>query len=215
MPSLRQDLKYGIRVLFKKPSFTAVVVLTLALSISATTVVFSVVNALLLRSLPYSNPDQLVNVWSVFKANNKAYASAGNFREWKERNTSFQNLAAYDLVKLNLTGGDRPESVDVSLVPANLFPLLGVQPVRGRGFQAEEEQAGNNRVAIISDGLWQRRFGADPGALGKTLLLDGDSYSVVGIMPPGFSFPEKIDVWLPLSFAPEELADRGYNHLID
>ena len=213
MPSLRQDLKYGIRVLFKKPSFTAVVVLTLALSISATTVVFSVVNALLLRSLPYSNPDQLVNVWSVFKTNNKAYASAANFREWKERNTSFQNLAAYDLVKLNLTGGDRPESVDVSLIPANLFPLLGVQPARGRGFQPEEEQPGN-RVAIISDGLWQRRFAADPSALGKTLLLDGDSYSIVGIMPPGFSFPEKIDVWLPLSFTPEELADRGYNHLI-
>jgi len=199
-------------MLSKKPSFTAVVILTLALSISATTVVFSVVNALLLRSLPYSNPDQLVNVWSVFKANNKAYASAGNFREWQERNQSFQTLAAYDSLKFNLTGGDRPEAVDVALVTANLFPLLGVQPVRGRGIQTEEEQPGN-KVAVLSDGLWQRRFGADAGVVGKQLVLDGDSYTVIGIMPQGFSFPEKTDVWLPLSFVPEELADRSYNHL--
>ena len=213
MPGLRQDLKYGIRMLFKKPGFTAVVVLTLALSISSTTVVFSVVNALLLRSLPYSNPDQLINVWSVFKSNNKAYASAGNFREWQERNQSFQHLAAYDLLKLNLTGGDRPEAIDVALVTANLFPLLGVQPVRGRVFQTEEEQPASNKVAVISDGLWQRRFGADAGVVGKSLVLDGDSYTIIGIMPPHFSFPEKIEVWLPLSFVPEELADRSYNHL--
>ena len=213
MSGLRQDLKYGIRMLFKKPAFTAVVVLTLALSISSTTVVFSVVNALLLRSLPYSNPDQLINVWSVFKSNNKAYASAANFREWQERNQSFQSLAAYDSLKLNLTGGDRPEAIDVALVTANLFPLLGVQPVRGRGFRTEEEQPATNKVAVISDGLWQRRFGADAGVVGKPLVLDGDSYTVIGIMPPRFSFPEKIDVWLPLSFVPEELADRGYNHL--
>ena len=213
MSGLRQDLKYGIRMLFKKPAFTAVVVLTLALSISSTTVVFSVVNALLLRSLPYSNPDQLINVWSVFKSNNKAYASAANFREWQERNQSFQSLAAYDSLKLNLTGGDRPEAIDVALVTANLFPLLGVQPVRGRGFRTEEEQPASNKVAVISDGLWQRRFGADAGVVGKPLVLDGDSYTVIGIMPPRFSFPEKIDVWLPLSFVPEELADRGYNHL--
>lgn len=213
MQGLGGDLRYGVRLLLKKPGFTAVVVLTLALSISATTVVFSVVNALLLRSLPYSNPAQLVNVWGVFKSNNKAYASAANFREWQQRNQSFQSLAAYDLLKFNLTGGDRPEAVDAALVTANLFPLLNVQPVRGRGFQAEEEQPANGHVAIISDGLWQRHFGADAGALGKTLLLDGDSYTVIGIMPKGFTFPEKIDVWLPLSFVPEELADRGYNHI--
>ena len=212
MPGLRQDLTYGIRMLFKKPTFTAVVVLTLALSISATTLVFSVVNALLLRSLPYSNPDQLINVWSVFKSNNKAYASAGNLREWQERNQSFQGLAAYDSLKFNLTGGDRPEAVDVAIVSANLFPLLNVQPIRGRGFQTEDEQPGA-KVAVISDGLWQRRFGAGGDVIGKQLMLDGDSYTVVGIMPPGFSFPEKSDVWLPLSFTPEELADRSYNHL--
>jgi len=198
MSGLRQDLKYGIRMLFKKPAFTAIVILTLALSISSTTVVFSVVNALLLRSLPYSNPDQLINVWSVFKSNNKAYASAANFREWQERNQSFQSLAAYDSLKLNLTGGDRPEAIDVALVTANLFPLLGVQPVRGRGFRTEEEQPASNKVAVISDGLWQRRFGADAGVVGKPLVLDGDSYTVIGIMPPRFSFPEKIDVWLPV-----------------
>ena len=214
MPGLKQDLRYGIRMFLKKPGFTAVVVLTLALSISATTVVFSVVNALLLRSLPYSNPDQLVNVWGVFKSNNRAHASAANFREWQERNHSFQGLAAYDTQKFNLTGGDRPEAVDAALISANLLPLLGVQPVHGRGFQAEEEQPANSHVAVISDGLWQRRFGADAGAIGKTLLLDGDKYNVIGIMPPGFSFPEKTDLWIPLSFVPEELADRSYNHLI-
>ena len=214
MPGLREDLKYGVRMLFKKPSFTAVVVLTLALSISASTVVFSVVNALLLRSLPYSNPEQLVNLWGVFKANNKAHHSAANFREWQERNKSFQALSAYDPLKFNLTGGDRPEAVDVAIVSANLMPLLGVQPVQGRGFQAEEEQPGKGQVAIISDGLFKRRFGSDAGVLGKPLMLDGDNYTVIGIMPPGFSYPEKSDVWIPLSFPPEELAMRGYNHLV-
>ncbi|HSE24266.1 MAG TPA: ABC transporter permease, partial [Pyrinomonadaceae bacterium] len=214
MPGIRQDLQYGVRMLFKKPSFTAVVVLTLAMSISATTIVFSIVNALLLNPLPYRNPDQLINVWGVFKSNNKAHASAANFRDWQERNNSFQSLAAYDMQKFNLTGGDRPQAVDAAIISANLLPLLGLQPARGRSFQGEDEQPANNHVAIISDGLWQRRFGADAGAIGKPLLLDGESYIVIGIMPPGFSFPEKIDLWLPLSFVPEELADRGYNHLI-
>ena len=213
MPNLQQDLKYGVRTLVKRPSFTAVVILTLALSICAITIVFSLVNALLLRSLPYSNPDQLVNVWSVFKSNNKAYASAANFREWQERNKSFQSLAAYDSLKSNLTGGDGPEAVDVALFTANMFPLLTVKPVQGRTFTTEEEQPGNNKVAIISDGLWQRRFGADASVIGKPMVLDGDNYTVIGIMPPNFSFPEKSDVWIPLSFVPEELADRGYHHL--
>lgn len=212
MQGLRQDLKYAARLLLKKPGFTAVVVLTLALSISASTVVFSVVNALLLRSLPYSKPDQLVMLWGVFKSNNKAYASAANFREWQAQNKSFQSLAAYDMLRYNLTGRSRPEAVEVGLVSANMFSLLGVQPAQGRSFQPEEEQPANNHVAVISDGLWQRHFGAD-AALGKPLLLDGESYTVVGIMPPGFSFPDKIDLWIPLTFLPEELADRGYNHL--
>jgi len=185
-----QDFRFGLRMLAKSPLFTVVVVITLALSLSATTVVFSVVNALLLRSLPYDNADQLVVLWSVFKSNNKAYASPGNFHEWQERNNSFQGLAAYDMLKLNLTGTDRPVVVEVSLVSANLFSLLGVQPARGRGFQLEEEQPGNNHVAVISDNLWQSRFGADPTVLGKTVQLDGDSYTVIGIMPPGFTYPE-------------------------
>jgi len=210
---LTQDLKHSIRMFSTRPGFTAVVVLTLAISISATTVVFSVVNALLLRSLPYSNPQQLVMLWGVFKSNNKAHASAANFRDWQQQNRSFQSLAAYDTQRMNLIA-DRPESVDAALVSANLFPLLGVPPVQGRGFQTEDEQPANNHVAIISEGLWQRRFGSDPAAIGKTLLLDGEGYQVVGVMPAGFSFPEKIDLWVPLTFVPEELADRSYNHLV-
>jgi putative ABC transport system permease protein len=212
--NLSQDFRFALRMMMKNPLFTVVVVVTLALSLSATTVVFSVVNALLLRSLPYNNADQLVMLWSVFKSNNKAYASVANFREWQERNNSFQSLAACDMLKLNLTGTDRPEVVDVALVSANLFSLLGVQPERGRSFQPEEEQPGNNHVVVISNSLWQSRFGADANVLGRTFQLDGDSYTVIGVMPPGFSYPEKIDLWLPLSFLPEELADRGYNHLL-
>jgi putative ABC transport system permease protein len=213
MAGLKQDLRYGVRMLFKRPSFTLVVVLTLAISIGANSVVFSVVNALLLRPLPYSQPEQLVVLWGVYRANDKAYASAANFHDWQEQNHVFQSLAAYDTQRFNLTGGDHPEAVDASLVSVNLFSLLGVQPLRGRSFQPEEAQPVSNHVAVISNGLWQRRFGSDPAAIGKTLMLDGESYSIIGIMPPGFSFPEKAELWLPLSFVPEELADRSYNHL--
>ncbi|HEX8174907.1 MAG TPA: ABC transporter permease [Pyrinomonadaceae bacterium] len=213
MAGLKQDLRYGVRMLSKRPSFTAIVVLTLAISIGANTVVFSVVNTLLLRSLPYSNPEQLVVLWGVYKTNNKAYASAANFRDWQERNHAFQSLAAYDTQRFNLTGGDRPEAVDAALVSANLFSLLGVPPAQGRNFQTQEEQPAGSHVAIISNGLWQRRFGSDPGAIGKTLVLDGEGYTIIGVMPQGFSFPEKAELWVPLTFVPEELADRSYNHL--
>jgi putative ABC transport system permease protein len=214
MTGLKQDLKYGMRMLSQRPGFSLVIVLTLAMSIGVNTVVFSVANALLLRSLPYANPEQLVVLWSVYRANNKAYASAANFRDWQQQNHVFQGLAAYDTQRFNVTGGDRPEALDAALVSANFFSLLGVLPVEGRSFQAEEEQPANNHVAIISNDLWQRRFGSNSGAIGKTLVLDGESYSIVGIMPPGFGFPEKVELWLPLTFVPEELADRGYNHLV-
>jgi len=213
METLLQDVRYGVRTLLKKPAFTLIVVLTLALGIGANSAIFSVVNALLLRPLPYSDPDRLVVVWSVYRTNDKAYASAANFRDWKEQSQAFERLAAYDTGRFNLGGGDKPEALDGALVSADLFPVLGVRPVLGELLRSEEEQPGQNRVALISNGLWQRRFGADKNVLGQTLTLDGDTYTVKGVMPASFNFPEKAELWIPLSFSPDEVNDRSYNHL--
>lgn len=213
METLLQDVRYSVRTLLKKPAFTAIVILTLALGIGANSAIFSVLNTLLLRPLPYSDPDRLVVVWSVYRTNDKAYASAANFHDWKEQSQTFERLAAYDTERFNVGGGDQPEAVDGALVSADLFPLLGVKPVLGEPLRPEQEQQGQNRVALISNGLWLRRFGADKNVLGKTLTLDGNSYTVSGVMPANFNFPEKAELWIPLSFTPDEVKDRSYNHL--
>lgn len=213
METLLQDVRYSVRTLLKKPGFTFIVVLTLALGIGANSAIFSIVNALLLRPLPYHDPDRLVVVWSVYGTNDKAYASAANYRDWKEQSQAFEHLAAYDTGRFNLGGGVQPEAIDGALVSADLFPVLGVKPILGDLLRPEEEQRGQNRVALISNGLWQRRFGADKNVLGKTLTLDGDSYTVLGVMPANFNFPEKAELWIPLSFSPDEMNDRSYNHL--
>jgi len=213
METFLQDVRYSVRTLLKKPAFACIVILTLALGIGANSAIFSVVNALLLRPLPYSDPDRLVVVWSVYRTNDKAYASAANFRDWKEQSQAFEHLAAYDTGRFNLGGGGQPEALDGALVSADLFPVLGVKPALGDLLRPEQEQPGQDRVALISNGLWLRRFGADKNVLGKTLTLDGNTYTVSGVMPANFNFPEKAELWIPLSFGPDEVNDRSYNHL--
>jgi putative ABC transport system permease protein len=211
-----QDLQYGFRMLVKNPGFTIVAVLALALGIGANSAIFSVVNTVLLRPLPYKNPDQLMMVWEEaahfgFPRNTP---SPANFLDWRAQNTVFQAMAAMAPSSFNLTGNGEPERFDGRRVSADLFPLLGVEPQLGRVFLPEEDRPGRGRAVIVSYGLWQRRFAADPGIIGKPLTLNGESYTVVGVMPRGFQLPSfKDQLWVPLAFDSKEAASRGNHYL--
>jgi putative ABC transport system permease protein len=211
-----QDLRYGARTLLKNPGFALVAVFTLSLGIGANTAIFSVVNATLLRPLPYSEPERLVQVWETKPRANRwsDWVSYPDFRDWREQNTVFDEIGACRKLTFNLTGGDSPESLPGAYVSASLFTVLGVKPILGRTFLAEEDQPGANRVAVISHGLWQRRFGSDPGLIGKTIQVDGETHIVVGIMPPDFKFHWlkmergwESEIWVPPG-PPSELQDR-------
>jgi putative ABC transport system permease protein len=206
MGSLLQDLGYGWRMLAKRPGFTLTVILCLALGIGANTATFSVVNAVLLRPLPYPDPDRLVMVREVYRAageESESTASAASFLAWKERGRLFADLAAIVHRNYSLTGGDgAPEHLQGARVSPSLFALLGVRPQRGRLFTAEEDRPGAPFAAVVSDGLWHRRFGADPDLIGKTFNLNGAPFTVVGILPPGFQFPDGADVWASIQIDP-------------
>jgi len=204
MHSFWQDLRYGARMLLKNPGFTLIAVLTLALGIGANTAIFSVINGVLLGSLPYPHPEQLAMVWCDNKRQGipDDITSYPNFVDWRDRNKTFQGMAGVTDDTYDLTGRGEPEEIRAASVSPNFFQLLGVSPVRGRSFTAEEEQPGRDRIAILSYSLWQRHFGGDPDILNKTISLSGEPNVVVGIMPPGFQFPEKTELWKPL--APDE-----------
>src|SRR5262245_47439932 len=215
--ALWQDLRFGARMLLKKPGFTLIAVLTLSLGIGANTAIFSVVNAVLLSPLPYRAPDRLAQVWEHNRPKNKPHGSVApaNFLDWKEQNRSFEGMAAYDIFpSFNLTGAGEPERVQAARVSAGLFPLLGVGAVVGRTFIDEEERRGRHQVALVSNGLWQRRFGSDPGLVGRTLSLNDRSFTVVGILPPDFRFlPEEYEIFIPLVLDGWEATARGTHPL--
>jgi putative ABC transport system permease protein len=193
-----QDLRYGLRMLRRNPGFTLVALLTLALGIGANTAIFSVVNAVLLRSLPYREPDQLVLV-SYYRTNvGRDFAFGESFLVWRNQARSFDRITAYNFDTAVLTGGGEPERLTVGGVSSDLFATLGVAPSLGRAFTPEEDTAGGAPVVVLSDSLWRRRFGGDPQVIGRALTLDGKSRTVIGIMAPGFRFPEESDLWLPL-----------------
>jgi putative ABC transport system permease protein len=210
MGTLWQDLSYGARMLLKRPGFTLVAVLTLALGIGANTAIFSVVNAVLLRSLPYERPEQLVRVGSanLQKGTRLGTFSPQDFYDWRERNTVFESMAAYDGWSPALTGTSEPERLAAARVSASFFDVLKARPALGRSFLPAEEQRGNQFVAVLSYGLWQRRFGANPSIVGQSITLNGLSYTVVGVMAKDFEPPqftgldfEKPELWAP--FAPD------------
>jgi putative ABC transport system permease protein len=210
MQTLLQDLRYAVRMMLKHRGFSAIAILTLALSIGANTAIFSVVNGVLLQALPFKDSQRLVMVWetlpksSVFE-NTPAPAMLAR---WRERSSVFEGLATWTTISFNLTGDGNPERVAGLRASANLFPLLGVNPALGRAFSAAEDQPGNHRVAVISHDLWQRSFGGDANLTDKSLLLNGQRYAVVGVMPRGFQFYfSKIDVWVPIAFTPQEAQD--------
>jgi putative ABC transport system permease protein len=213
-----QDLRYSFRLLLKSPGFTSVAVMTLALGIGANTAIFSVINAALLRSLPYRNADELVLIYYNDSRGDGQMFVPALYSPIKQQNRVFTDCATWDnsTWPVNLTGDGEPERLQGFKVSANLFDLLGVSAKLGRTFAVEEDYPGNNHVVVISYDLWQRRFAGEPRILGRRLSLNGTPYQVIGVMPADFRFILKTDVWTPLAFTPAEEADRGgiYLHLI-
>ncbi|HEY6187243.1 MAG TPA: ABC transporter permease [Pyrinomonadaceae bacterium] len=216
LETLWQDVHFGVRMLMKNPGFTIVAVIALALGIGANSAIFSVVNTVLLRPLPYKDPDQLVMVWedATTQGFPRDTPAPANYIDWRDQNQVFEGMAAIADMSFNLTGVGEPERIEGRRVSASLFPLLGVAPQLGRAFLPEEDQPGANRVVIMSHGLWQRRFGSDVTIIGKPLNLNGESYTVVGVMPPQFQFPSRTDeLWTPIAFTAQEAANRGGHYL--
>lgn len=214
--SLRRDLRYALRAVRRNPMFTAIAVLTLALGIGANSALFSFVHAVLLEPLPYPRSERLVRVWSSSANNPRGTTALPDYREWRNRSRSFEEIGAYHFIAYNLTGLDRPERLQATRVTASVWTVLGIQPLIGRLFDAPEEQWGRHRVVLLSEGLWRRRFGSDTAVMGKTLQLNGESYTVIGVMPAAFQFPGPLtELWAPVSFAPGDNMNSRNNYFSD
>jgi putative ABC transport system permease protein len=214
MRMLLNDLRYTVRMLRKSPLFTLAVVVTVALGIGANTAIFSVVNAVMLRPLPYQQPDRLV--W-IAEKNDKLNiptfaASLLNYLEWKERSHSFDSLGAFGFATFNLTGAGDPEQLTGGTVTPSLFALLGIKPVLGRAFAGDEDRPGSARVAMIGEGLWKRRFGGDPSVIGRHLTLNGIDTTVIGIAPASLALLSNGDLWMPMIIDPGR--EIRLNHVI-
>jgi predicted permease len=197
---LRQDLRFGLRTLRKHPGFTTVAVLALALGIGSNSAIFSVVNAVLLRPLPYPDSERLVMIWKIVFPEGGFGVSPGEFVEWRQQNHVFRDLGAFFPQTFNLTGWGVPQQIEGLRATPGFFTTLGVKAVRGRTFFSDEEKPGSAPVAMVSYRLWEQQFEGDPNLLGKTLRLNGEPHVVVGIMPAGFEFSRyKADVWVPLT----------------
>jgi putative ABC transport system permease protein len=211
---LGQDLKTGFRVLRKNPGYAALAITTLALGIGANTAIFSVVSAVLLRPLPYDEPERLVQVWHTppreqFPGVSRFSLSPANLLDWRARSRSFEHVAAYDGAVLSWNDGSRPEALNAARVAPDLLAVLRARPEIGRTFLPEEETPGKERVVLLGHRLWRTRFGSDEAIVGRTLRLGGAPYTVVGVMPQTFRFPAWAELWIPLAWTPEERAVRG------
>ena len=219
MGTLLQDLRYGVRMLLRQPGFTAVAIITLALGIGANSAIFSVVNAALLRPLPFKDSEQLVKLWeskveSSLGQNFQGSVSFLNLKDWREQNKSFDGLAAYQFSNYSMQAQGSPERVSGVGVSSSFFELLKVTPQIGRAFLEGEDEQGHNRVVVLSDALWRRDFAADSSIVGKNILLGGENYLVVGIMPPGFQFPSRsTQLWTPLDLTQQQLTNRDEHFL--
>src|SRR5215468_4703829 len=212
METLWHDLRYGLRMLLKNPGFTTIAVLTLALGIGANTAIFSVVNTVLLRPLPYAEPERLMWLWDTIPQLSTAPTSLPEFIDWKEQNRSFEQLAAFQSGNMFLDTGDGTRDTPVGLVTPETFALFRANPILGRAFTAEATLPGRSRVMVISHAMWQNHFGADPNAIGRKVDLSGAAYTVIGVAPAGFSFPNQSEFWRPLPIDPAKL-DRGPHYL--
>ncbi len=216
MQTLWQDLRYGARMLAKKPGFTFVAVITLALGAGANTSIFSLINAVLLKPLPFAESERLAMVWEDASAIGLArdQVSPANYIDWKAQQTVFDDMAALTWQGFDLTGDGEPERILAFGVTDNFFPLLGVQPAIGRDFSDEEHKPGAGKAAILSYGLWQRRYGGEPSVIGRDILLNGEKYTVLGVMPQNFQFLNAYTgLWVPAALTAEQLAWRNSNYL--
>src|SRR6185369_8630735 len=203
MDSLIRDIRYGIRSLLKRPGFTAIALVALALGIGANTAIFSLVNAVVLRPLPYPEPDQLVWGWGfVRNGPSRASVSPLDYLDYRSQNKTFENLAATYVitVPVNVTSNGDPERLTASRVTGNYFDTFKITPALGRGFTLDNEKTGQDQVAILSYELWQRRFGGDPGIVGKTVVLNSKATEIIGVMGKDVSLPQTAELWYPINF---------------
>jgi predicted permease len=212
MSLLANDMRYAARVLWKTPGFTFIALLTLALAIGANTAIFSIINGLLLRPLPYPEPQTLVQVQRGFEDGESPSVNVPEFLFVRDHNSVFSGVTTYDNLGagFNLAGDGVPERIVGSRVSQKFFSVFGVRPQRGRDFLPEEDRPGGPKVVILSDGLWRRRFGGEPSLVGKTLNLNGESYAVVGIMPAGFRYPLTAELWTPVGIDPADSSKANY-----
>ena len=210
MANFIHDLRYAVRMMAKRPGFTLVASLTLALGIGANTAIFSAVNAVLLKPLPFPDSGQLVDLSETFKPSGFGTVSVPTLEDWKSQNTVFAGISAYLFASFNLEGGDSPQRIPGLSVGANYFDVLGVKPALGRGFVSGEDVAGNERVVVLSDQLWRGSFGGNAGIINQTIPLNGHKYAVVGVMPPELSslYPT-VQMWSPLVFPESDRRNRG------
>jgi hypothetical protein len=201
---IRQDLSYAARQMVRAPLFTSIVILTLALGIGATTAMFSIVDAVILRPLPYPAPDRLVRLWETNPQTDHFSTSDRNYLDWQAQNRTLAEMAAFRPLSLSLAGDGEPVRLSGAAVTASFFPLLGVQAALGRTFRPEEDRpGGETQVAVLSHSLWQKRFGAHPGVIGRVLRLEGKPYTVIGVLPASFTFSADTDLWIPLAPDPD------------
>jgi len=210
-----RELRHSVRSLLRNPGFTGVAVITLMLAIGVNTTIFSVVNAVLLKALPFYDPQQLVSVHKTSTPGDLPGIAAYQYLAWKDGSTNFQDLAAFTDDNINLTGDGEPERIPYAQVTASLFTTLGVQPVRGRFFLSEEDKPGTSNVVVVSERFWQSRYGRDEKILQHTLTLDNKLYSIVGVMPNNFRFPGEFDIWLPLALDPYKETHGDYFQLVE
>jgi putative ABC transport system permease protein len=210
--TLSQDARYALRALAKNPGFAVVAILTLALGIGANTAIFSVVNTVLLQPLPFPEPDRLVQLETGGPGGHSPVTSIPKYMVWRDQTRAFQYTALYDLGvgRMNLTGGDRPEQVNGMHVSADYFPLFGARIARGRTFTTAEDIPNGPKLAVISNVLWQNRFGGDPEMIGKNIGIGGQPYEVIGILDRSFRWDPAMDVWLPMQADPDSTNQGNY-----
>src|SRR5262245_24451888 len=213
MNTVLQDFRYAIRTLLRSPGFSALAIVTLALGIGANTAIFSLVHAVLLNPLPFANGDRVGVVMETWR-DRRGNVAAGNFADLKAASRSFERLAAVRYTTYNLSGNEAPERVDGARVTHEFFDVFGVRPQMGRVFRPEEDRPGGERVVVVSDRMWKSRLGGAADIVGHTLRLDGDVYTVVGVMPASFDYArDNEELWVPAAFDAETLADHDRHNL--
>ncbi len=216
MNSIFTDIRFAWRSLLKRPGATAIALVTLALGIGVNTAIFSAVDSILLRPLPFKDPERIVSVWEQTPSQGiqQNQAAPANFFDLRNQSQSFEALGAYGPLDINLTGAGDPERLDGQLVTANVFSILGVAPALGRTFLPNEDQPGQEHVVVLSDALWARRFNRDPSIINRNVALNGESFTVVGVMPRGFFFPvRETELWTPWAMEPDQASGRGDHYL--